>query len=216
VHHPRRVSTSLEARLGNPIPTHFQVKQATRSECVSRAIFILPSVLWRNQQIIAHMVLRSKPRNHRSDFVGQITKPQLPVLRHKPKNPSEWFWGQTTRTVSTGFKAKSGETVGIGFEAKLRNTHSSSPYARCRPYKASPDLWIIRPPSTRPVLDHPQSSASSLVFLPRSTSLPAMPHQSPTHHETSKHISPHETDSRAGPPKFLGFKFKPWQVNYSS
>jgi hypothetical protein len=35
--------------------------------------------------------LRPKPRNHHDDFVGQITKPQLSVLRPKPGNPSEWF-----------------------------------------------------------------------------------------------------------------------------
>jgi hypothetical protein len=37
------------------------------------------------------LVLRPKPRNHRGDFVGQIIKLQLPVLRPKPGNPSEWF-----------------------------------------------------------------------------------------------------------------------------
>jgi hypothetical protein len=45
---------------------------------------------------------------------------------------------------------------------------------------------------------------------------PTMLHMSPTHHETSMHISPHETCSRIGPPNFSGFKFKLTQVNYSS
>jgi hypothetical protein len=35
--------------------------------------------------------LRPKSRNRHGDFVGQITKLQLPVLRPKPENPSEWF-----------------------------------------------------------------------------------------------------------------------------
>jgi hypothetical protein len=43
-----------------------------------------------------------------------------------------------------------------------------------------------------------------------------MPHLSPTHHETSKCVSPHKTDSRVRQLKSSGFKFKPWQVNYSS
>jgi hypothetical protein len=43
-----------------------------------------------------------------------------------------------------------------------------------------------------------------------------MLHLSSTHHEISKHVSSHETDSRVEPPKFPGFKFKPRQVNYSS
>jgi hypothetical protein len=46
--------------------------------------------------------------------------------------------------------------------------------------------------------------------------LPAMPHLSPTHHETSKCVSPHKIDSRVEPPKFPGFKFKPRHINYSS
>jgi hypothetical protein len=179
MHHPCRASASLKARLGNPGLTCFQVKQAARSRHVLHTIFILPSVLWRNRQIIVHLVLRPKSRNHRGDFVGQITKPQLPVLTPKPGNPSKWLWCQTTRTVATGFEAKPGETVAtgfeakpeetvvtdfeaksgetvatsfeakpgetvdLGFEAKPRNSCSSSPYARCRPYTTSPNLSIL-------------------------------------------------------------------------
>jgi hypothetical protein len=39
---------------------------------------------------------------------------------------------------------------------------------------------------------------------------------SPTNHETSKHVSPHEIDSRVAPQKISEFKFKPRQDNYSS
>jgi hypothetical protein len=70
------------------------VQQAARSRHVSRAIIILPSVLWHNRQTIAHMILRSKPRNCHGDFVCQITKPHLPVL--KPK----------LETRVSGFEAK--------------------------------------------------------------------------------------------------------------
>jgi hypothetical protein len=94
VHHPRRTSTSLEARLENPDPTCFQAKQAARSQCVCNTIFILQSVLWGNRQIIARLVFRPKLRNHRDDFLGWITKPQLPVLRPKLGNPkweTKWW-----------------------------------------------------------------------------------------------------------------------------
>jgi hypothetical protein len=148
--------------------------------------------------------------------MGQITKPQLPVLRPKPWSPSEWFWGQTTRTVATGFDAKPEETIDLGFEAKPRNSRSSSSYARCRPYITSPNLLIVRPPSTRSTFDHLRSSAPSLLLLLRFSSLPAMSHLSLTHHGTSTRISPYETDCGVGPLKFLRFKFKPKQVNYSS
>jgi hypothetical protein len=209
MHHLRHASTSLEARLGNPSSTRFQVKQAARSQHVSRAVFILPSVLWCKRQTIAHLILRPKTRNRRGDFVGQITKPQLSVLRPKPGNSSEWFWGQTTRTVAPGFEAKPRENVDLDFEAKPRNPQSLSPCARCRPHTTSPDLSIVRPSSTWLVLDHPRSSAPSLLLLPQSLSLPAVPPLLPTHHETSKRVSPDETDSRVEPSNFPGFKLKP-------
>jgi hypothetical protein len=119
-------------------------------------------------------------------------------------------------TVATGFKAKPEETRNLGFEAKPRNMCSSSPCAWCRLHTVSPDLSIVRPSSTRLVLDHPWFSATSLLLLPRSSSLPAMSHLLSTHYGTSKHVSPHETDGRVKPLKFLRFKFKPRQVNYSS
>jgi hypothetical protein len=82
----RHASASLQARLENSNQTCFHAKEAARSRRVSRAD--LPrSVLWRNRQIEAHLVLRLKPRNRRCDFEAQITKPELPVLRPKPGNP---------------------------------------------------------------------------------------------------------------------------------
>jgi hypothetical protein len=164
-----------------------------------------------NWRTSSQLVLTPKPRNHHGDFVDQITKPQLPVLWPKPGNPSKWFWGETTRTVTTGFEIKPRETVDLGFEAELRNPRSSSSCAWCRPYTVSPDLSIVQQLSTWPVLYHHRSFAPSLLPVSESSSLPTMPHLSPTHHGTSKHVSPHETDSRLEPPKFSGFKLKPRQ-----
>jgi hypothetical protein len=109
-----------------------------------------------NRQTSSHLFLRPKPRNRHGDFVDQITKPQLPILWLKPENPSEWFWGQTTRTVPTGFEVKPGETVDLGFEAELRNSCSSFHFARCRPHTVSLDLSIVWSPSIWPVFDHPR------------------------------------------------------------
>jgi hypothetical protein len=79
-------------------------------------------VLWRNRQTETHLVLRSKPRNHRDDFDAQITKPELPILRHKLGNPPlPWFWG-STKKPTTGFEAKPEKTVTTSFEAKLMKT----------------------------------------------------------------------------------------------
>jgi hypothetical protein len=78
--------------------------------------------LWRNRQTEAHLILMHKPRNRRSDFEAQITKPELPVLRSKPENPPPpWFWGSTKKPI-TGFEAKPGKTVATSFEAKLAKT----------------------------------------------------------------------------------------------
>jgi hypothetical protein len=150
------------------------------------------------------LVLGPKPRNGCGDFKAQITKPSTSVLRPKPRN----------RTIS--FEAKPGEIINLCFQARRRNQRCSSPYARCRPHTRSPNLSIVWPPSARPVLDHPWSSIPRLLLLLRSSLLPTMPHLSPTHHEISKRVSPHETYSKVEPLKFPGFKFKPRQVNYSS
>jgi hypothetical protein len=99
-----RTYTSFKATLVNPSATCFQAKQATRSWHVPRAVLPL-SILWRNQQTEACLVLRSKPRLSQW-FWAQITKPELPILRHKQKNSSHRFWGQTEENRLSGFEAK--------------------------------------------------------------------------------------------------------------
>jgi hypothetical protein len=108
-----------------------------------------------NRQTSSKLILRPKPINCRGDFEAQITKPpQLPVLRPKLGNLNEWFWCKTTRTVAIGSETKPGETIDLGFEAKPKNSCSSSPCSWYRPHTVSPDLFIVRSLSTRPVLDH--------------------------------------------------------------
>jgi hypothetical protein len=102
------------------------------------------------------------------------------------------FEAQTEKPEATSFETKLGETVNLGFEVKLRNSCSSFSFARYRLHTASPDLSIVRPPSTQLMLDHFRSSALGLLFLPRSSSLSVMPHLSPAQQETSKRDSPHE------------------------
>jgi hypothetical protein len=68
------------------------------------------------------LVLRPKPRNRRSDFEAQITKPELPVLRSKPENPPPPCFLGSTKKLTIGFEAKPGETVATSFEAKLEKT----------------------------------------------------------------------------------------------
>jgi hypothetical protein len=117
----RRASASLQARLGNPSQTYFHAKQAARSRCVSRAD--LPSsVLWRNRQTKAHLVLRPKPKNHRGDFEAKITKLELPVLRPNRETLHH-----------------------LGFEAQLRNTPPV-----LRPNREKPLPPVLRPNWRKP------------------------------------------------------------------
>jgi hypothetical protein len=126
------------------------------------------------------------------------------ILRPKSPNRSCPFWDPNWKTWATGFEVKPGETilvvlrlnhwqtVDLGFKAQPKNSRSSSPCAWYRLHTASPDLPIVWPPSTRPVLDHAQSSVTGLLLLSRSLSLPTMLHLPPAHHEISKHDSPHK------------------------
>jgi hypothetical protein len=91
-----RVSANLEVRLGIPNQTCFHVKQAARSRRVSRADHP-PSILWRDRQTEARLILRHKLRNCHGDFETQITKPELSVLRPKLGNRRPWFWSLTKK-----------------------------------------------------------------------------------------------------------------------
>jgi hypothetical protein len=132
---------------------------------------LLQLVLWHNRQTVACLVLRP---NQETVVV---------ILSLKSPNRTYRFWGPNWVTVD------------LGFQAKPRNPRSLSPCAWCKSHTTSHDLPIVWPPSTRPVLDHPRSSARSLLHLPRSSSLTALSHLSPTHHERSKRDSLHKIDS---------------------
>jgi hypothetical protein len=92
---------------------------------VSRAD-LPPSILWRNRQTEARLVLRSKPKKRRGDFESQITKPELPVLRPKPGNPPPpSFWGSTKKPM-TGLEVKLRGNITTSFKAKLEKTVATS------------------------------------------------------------------------------------------
>jgi hypothetical protein len=63
-------------------------------------------------------------------------------------------------------------------------------YTRCHPTSRSPDHQVPD------MYDHPWSSAPGLLLQPRSSSLHAVPHLPPAHHETSKHNSLNETKKK--------------------
>jgi hypothetical protein len=96
-------------------------------------------------------------------FWGPNEETVAVILTPKSPNRSCKFWVPNRKTRATGFEAKPektvrvvlrsnhSQTVDLGFEAQPRNLRSSSTRARCRPHTASPDLPIVRPPSTQPV-----------------------------------------------------------------
>jgi hypothetical protein len=115
------------------------------------------------------------------------------ILSPKSPNRWHWFWGPNQETIIMILRSNHWQTIATSFEAKPGNLRfSSPPFVRCGSHKASPDLTIVRPPSTRLVPNHPRSSAPYLLLLPQSSLLPTMSHLPPTHHETSKHVSPHQ------------------------
>jgi hypothetical protein len=127
-------------------------------------------------------------------YVAQPTNHSSLGFEAQTKKLSRRFFVPNHQTAATGFEAQTGKPIDLGFVAEPRNPRSASPCAQCRPHTASPDISIVQPPSTRHVLDHVQSSTPSLLLLPRSSSLPAMSHLSPTHPKTSKCDSPYEIE----------------------
>jgi hypothetical protein len=97
------------------------------------------------------------------------------------EKPSQWFWGQTTDKPSTLVLRLNQET-----RAPRLHVHGAD-RTRCHSTSRSPDHRVPD------LCDHPRSSAPGLLLLPLSSSLHAMPHLPPAHHETIQHDSPNET-----------------------
>jgi hypothetical protein len=94
---------------------------------------------------------------------------------------SEWIWGETTYKLSNLVLRLNQETraLHLHMHGTDRTQHHPTSWS---PSHRVPDLC-----------DHLRSSTPGLLFLPWSSSLHAMPHLPPTHHETSKHDSPNVT-----------------------
>jgi hypothetical protein len=152
----RHASASLQDRLGNPSQTCFQAKQVTRSRRVSRAD-LPPSVLWRNRQTKACLVLRPKSRNRHGDFEVQITKPELPVLRPKPgETVATSFEAKLKKIVTTGFEAKSAKTIAAGFGAKQPEAIAAG--FEAKPLETVATDFEVKPAKTIRVVLRPKHS----------------------------------------------------------
>jgi hypothetical protein len=150
------------------------------------------------------------------DFEAQTKKQSRWFYEPNHQTAAANFGAQTEKPMSSILRLKSGENFDLSFKAKPRKFVLLIYLCTVQTAYSITDLLIVWPPSTRGVLYHSRSSAPSLILLSRSLLLLVMPHLSYTYHKTSKHVSLHKTYSRVELPKFLGFKFKPRQVNYSS
>jgi hypothetical protein len=97
------------------------------------------------------------------------------------EKPPEWFCGQTTDKSSTLVLRLNQETRAPSLYVPGTDRTRRHPTSR-PPGHRVPDLC-----------DHVRSSAPGLLLLPWSSSLHAMPHLPPAHHETSKRDSLNET-----------------------
>jgi hypothetical protein len=168
------VAIGFEAKPGETITTSFEAKPL--------------------ETVIAGFEAKP-PETVATSFEAKPAKTVLVVLRlnhsqtvaigfeaQTDEKSSEWFWGQTTHKLST-------LVLRLNQETRTPHLHvHSADRTRCHlTYRSLghqvPDLC-----------DHHRSTAPNLLLLPRSSSLHAMLHLPPAHHETSKRYSPNETN----------------------
>jgi hypothetical protein len=154
-----------------------------------------------NHQIVA-TDLRPKPgKPPPSGLRPNLEEPSPTALRPNWEKLSQWFWGQTTDKPPTLVLRLNQETC-----APHLLVHGID-CTQYHPTSQSFGHWVPD------MCDHPQSSAPGLLLLARSSSLSAMPYLPPTHHDTSKRDSPHDTKDKGELLKCLRFEFNPHQVN---
>jgi hypothetical protein len=180
------VATSFEAKLEKTVATGFEAKpletiaagfEAKPLETIAAGFKAKPletvaTGFEAKPMKTVQVVLR--PNNSQNVDIG--------VEAQTDEKQSKCFWGQTTHKLSTLVLRLNQETRSPslhvpGADRKWRHPTSQSPGHRV------PDLC-----------NHLRSSAPGLLLLPRSSSLHAIPHLPPAHHETSKHDSLNETN----------------------
>jgi hypothetical protein len=139
-------------------------------------------------------------------FEAQLKKTIVVILSLKSPNRSYRFWGTNRKICRSWFWGSIKKPVLLISLYTVQIIHGVT-----RP----PDLPILQPPSTRPVIDHLRSFAACLLLLHRSSSLPVMSHLSHTHHETSKCDFPHKIHS-SRITEMSQIQIQKWHINDSS
>jgi hypothetical protein len=179
------VATSFEAKLEKTVATSFEVKlektvaadfEAKPLETVAAGFEAkLPETVTTGFEAKPTKTVRVVLRSNHSQTVAIGFEAQT------DEKSSEWFWGQTTHKPLTLVFRLNQKT-----HAPHLHVHSADRTQRHLTPR-SPDHWVLDP------CDHPWSSTPGLLLLPRFSSLHAMPHLPPTHHETSNRDSLNET-----------------------
>jgi hypothetical protein len=181
----KKSTAGFEAKLGETIATSFEAKP---EKTVFTGFEAKP------EKTIASGFEDKPLETVTTGFVAKPTKTVRVVLRpnhsqtvaigfeaQTNEKPFQWFWGQTTDKPSTLVLRLNQET-----RAPHLHVHGADRTQR-HPTSRSPDHQVPD------LCEHPRSSALGLLLLPWSSSLHAMAHLPPAHHETSKHDSPNKT-----------------------
>jgi hypothetical protein len=189
-----RYFASFEVKIGNPSPTCFTMKQAIGCRRVS-----------------------SRRLHPLIDFEAQIDKPPptwfwgtnqetiAVILMPKLPNRQYWFWGPNRKTV----------TMVLRLNREIHTFRLLHVYDTDRTWRHPtsqssshrvPDLCLIIPNLSHQV---------SYYFIDSRRYPSCRIRHLHTHHETSKHVSPHRiTESGLVQPNYVKFNLE--QVNYSS
>jgi hypothetical protein len=131
-----------------------------------------------NQKTLHHLGFEAWPRNRPPILRPNWEKPPPLVLRPNWRKPSQHVLRPNHQKPSTLVLRLNQETHGPHL-----HVHGAD-RTRCHPTSRSPGHQVPD------LCDHPRSSAPCFLLLLRYSSLHAMPHLPPAHHETSKCDSP--------------------------
>jgi hypothetical protein len=129
------VTTGFESKLEKTVVTDFEAKPGGTVATTFEA---------EPEKTVATGFEAKPEKTVVTDFEAKPEKTVLVVLRR-----NNW------QTVPVILMSNHWQTVDFGFDDQLRNPHSSSPRAWCRPHTMSLDFPIVRSLSTRPVRPSP-------------------------------------------------------------
>jgi hypothetical protein len=215
------VTTSFEAKLEKTVATGFKVKQE-KTVASGFETKLLKTIVAGSQPKPSETVaagFEAKPLE--TIAAGFEAKPLETVVADFETKPLEivatGFEAKPAKTIWVVLRPNHSQIIAIGFEARTdekpserfwgQTTHKPSILVlRLNQEIRAPRLHVHgadrtrRHPTSRSLnhrvpdlCDHPRSSVLGLLLLSWSSSLHAIPHLPPAHHETSKHDSPNKT-----------------------